>query len=63
MTNYYIKSAMSCEIKDRHHRELQALDNNYDHYHKYQTEYKIHYWLPPVTLEPPRDNSIEDLTI
>jgi hypothetical protein len=63
MTNYYLHKILKNEIKYRHHKQLQALDNNYNHYHKYQTEYKIHHWLPPVTLEPPRDSSIEDLII
>ena len=61
--NYYLHKILKNEIKYRHHKQLQALDNNFDHYHKYQTEYKIHHWLPPVTLEPPRDSSIEGLII
>ena len=62
MTNYY-HIQIKNKIKYRHRKELEALDTNCSIYHKYQTEYKIHHWIPPVTLEPPRDSSIEGLII
>ena len=62
MTDYYLKITTSSKINDRQHKELEALDDS-GQYHKYQTEYKIHHWVPPVTEIPPRDSSIEGLII
>jgi hypothetical protein len=60
MTDYYLKITTSNKINDRQHRELEALDN-ISQYRKYQTEYKIHCWVPPITILPPQDTSIEGL--
>ena len=60
MIDYYLKITTSNKINDRQRRELEALDNS-SHYHKYQTEYKIHCWIPPITVLPPQDTSIEGL--
>ena len=48
------------KITARQHKELCVLDTDYPQYHKYQREYKVHCWIPPVTVLPPDDNSIKN---
>lgn len=61
-TAYYFRTSEN-RITERQRKELTVFNNNYEKYHKYQTEHKIHYWLPPITVLPPQDNSITDLYI
>ena len=65
MTNYYFREWKTGPrgVTARQNRELAALDENQPRFHKYQTEYKFHGYLPPATLLPPRDNSITDIYI
>ena len=65
MTNYYLKPKgdLKNRVTERQDRELTVLDESHPKFHKYQTEYKIHHWMPPAIISPPRDNSIEDLII
>jgi len=65
MTNYYFREWKTGPrgVTARQNRELAALDENHPRFHKYQTEYKFHGYLPPATLLPPRDNSITDIYI
>tara|TARA_R110002167_G_scaffold103168_3_gene267145 strand:+ start:912 stop:1094 length:183 start_codon:yes stop_codon:yes gene_type:complete len=60
MTDYFIAQN---KITLRQHNELAVMDYNFNIHHKYQTEYKVHCWIPPITEIPPRDSSIEDLII
>jgi|10_taG_2_1085330.scaffolds.fasta_scaffold09486_6 hypothetical protein len=48
-------------VTARQNRELEFLDENHPRFCKYQTEYKVHCWLPPATVLPPQDTSIEGL--
>ena len=62
MTDYYFRAYRN-RVTERQDKELTALDENQPRFHKYQTEYRFHGWLPPITVSPPRDNSITDLYI
>tara|TARA_R110002110_G_scaffold18791_1_gene78613 strand:+ start:216 stop:443 length:228 start_codon:yes stop_codon:yes gene_type:complete len=65
--DYYLREHHSNRVSELQEKQLLGLELacglNYDKYHKYQTEYVIHHWLPPVEYLPPRDNSIEGLII
>ncbi|MAH45307.1 hypothetical protein CMI37_05735, partial [Candidatus Pacearchaeota archaeon] len=61
MTDYSIYFIAQDEFSDRQRRELCALDRDGPQFHKYQTEYKVHCWVPPITVLPPQDTSIEGL--
>jgi len=61
--NYYLREHFSNRISPRQAKQLLALDRNYNKYDKYQIEYKVNHWLPPIEILPPRDSSIEDLII
>ena len=65
MTNYYFREFKvgPNQVTARKCKELTALGHNHEKYHKYQTEYKFHGWIPPITVLPPRDNSITDIYI
>jgi hypothetical protein len=56
---YYLPIS-SNKTSARQNKELRALDTNRPQYHKYQREYKVHCWMPPITVLPPDDNSIRN---
>jgi len=56
MTNYFTAHD---KLSDRQRKELLALNRANPQYHKYQREYKVHCWVPPMTVLPPDDNSIK----
>jgi hypothetical protein len=57
MIDYYLP-VKSDKLTIRQHINLRALDANHPLYHKYQVEYKVHCWIPPLEILPPRDYSI-----
>ena len=54
--DYYLPPK-SIRLTERQRNYLKALDPD-PQYRKYQHEYKVHCWMPPLTTAFPRDYSI-----